>query len=172
MNVRTHTRWMRSSPSPSPIPSLSPSPGRCSHFYRGPLGQPDTVRKVRHSIEWHRFLGIPRKRRFLKSAEHIHGESPYPSVTSCEILYDIFMLMGLGMKTEHSSLSPSLLPSLPPSLSPSLPLSLPLSLPPSLSLSPGGRCYQGDQTEREWDVGRRGEWEKRTFPLQTSRGCR
>ena len=42
MNVRTHTRWMRSSP--SPIPSLSPSPGRRCHFYRGPLGQPDTVR--------------------------------------------------------------------------------------------------------------------------------
>ena len=44
MNVRTHTRWMWSSPSPSPIPSLSPSPGRRCHFYRGPLGQPDTVR--------------------------------------------------------------------------------------------------------------------------------
>ena len=42
MNVRTHTRWMRSSPSPSP--SLNTSPGRRCHFYRGPLGQPDTVR--------------------------------------------------------------------------------------------------------------------------------
>ena len=44
INVRAHTRWMRSSPSPSPSPSLSPSPGRRCHFYRGPLGQPDTVR--------------------------------------------------------------------------------------------------------------------------------
>ena len=134
MNVRTHTRWMRSSPSPSPIPSLDPSPGRRCHFYRGPLGQPDTVRtrtvsdarhasdtalpraadtrrtlsdtdeyqlrsirrvsgvrhcsgphcvglpcaacpmvcflqKACHSIEWHAFC---RKRRFLKSAEHIY----------------------------------------------------------------------------------------------------
>ena len=42
MNVCTHTRWMWSSPNPSP--SLSPSPGRRCHFYRGPLGQPDTVR--------------------------------------------------------------------------------------------------------------------------------
>ena len=42
MNVRTHTRLMRSSPNPSPSPS--PSPGRRCHFYRGPLGQPDTVR--------------------------------------------------------------------------------------------------------------------------------
>ena len=33
---------MRSSP--IPIPSLSPSLGRRCHFYRGPLGQPDTVR--------------------------------------------------------------------------------------------------------------------------------
>ena len=40
MNVRTHTRWMRSNPSPS----LSPSPGCRCHFYRGPLRQPDTVR--------------------------------------------------------------------------------------------------------------------------------
>ena len=44
MNVRTHTRWMRFSPSPSHSPSLSPSPGRRCHFHRGPLGQPDTVR--------------------------------------------------------------------------------------------------------------------------------
>ena len=44
MNVRTHTRWMRFSPSPSPSPSLSPSPGRRCHFYHGPLGQPNTVR--------------------------------------------------------------------------------------------------------------------------------
>ena len=35
MNVCRYTRWMRSSP--------SPSPGRRCHFYRGPLGQPDTV---------------------------------------------------------------------------------------------------------------------------------
>ena len=117
MNVRTHTRWMRSSPSPS----LSPSPGRCCNFYRGPLGQPDMVRArtvsdarhasdtalpraadtrrtlsetdeywprsirrvsgVKHCSGPHcvgllcaacptvRFLGIPRKRRFLKSAD-------------------------------------------------------------------------------------------------------
>ena len=44
MNVRTHTRWMRSSPNPNPSPSLSPSPGRRCHFYRNLLGQPDTVR--------------------------------------------------------------------------------------------------------------------------------
>ena len=123
MNVRTHTRWMRSSP--------SPSPGRRCHFYHGPLRQPDTVRTrtvsdARHASDtalpraadtrrtlsdtdeyWPRsirrvsgvrhcsgpqcvglpcaacpmvrFLGIPkkrsafyRKRRFLKSAEHIY----------------------------------------------------------------------------------------------------
>ena len=54
MNVRTHTRWMRSSPSPSP--SLSPSPGRRCHFYRGPVGQLDTVRTrtvsdARHALD-------------------------------------------------------------------------------------------------------------------------
>ena len=123
MNVRTLTRWMWSSPSPS----LSPSPGRRCRFYRGPLWQPDTVRTravsdarhasdtvlpraadkrrtlsdtdeyrprsirrvsgVRHCSGPHcvglpcaacpmvRFLGIPRKRRFLKSAEHNNNAS-------------------------------------------------------------------------------------------------
>ena len=34
--AHAHRRWMRSTP--------SPSPGRRCHFYRDPLGQPDTVR--------------------------------------------------------------------------------------------------------------------------------
>ena len=38
LNVRAHTRWMRSSHSPSL------SPGRRCHFYHDSLGQPDTVR--------------------------------------------------------------------------------------------------------------------------------
>ena len=123
MNVRTHTRWMRSSPSPS----LSPSPGRRCHFYHGPLGHPtrcgpeqcwtpDTRRiqrcrarptRVGHcrtptsigravsdacrasdTVRTHTVSGCPvqrvpwcafcRKRRFLKSAEHIHDVTrPY-----------------------------------------------------------------------------------------------
>ena len=49
MNVRTHKRWMRSSPRSSPSPSPLAQVGAAiptvgCHSYRDPLGQPDMVR--------------------------------------------------------------------------------------------------------------------------------
>ena len=71
MNVRTHTRWMRSNP--------SPSPGRRCRFYRGPLGQPNTVRTrtvsdARHASD----TALPRaadKRRTLSDTDEYRPSS-------------------------------------------------------------------------------------------------
>ena len=91
LNVRAHTRWMRSCSIPSP------SPGRCCHFDHDPLGQPDTVRAptvsdarhgsdtARQRVPWcaiyrkrailygtlsRKRSAFYRKRIFLKSAKH------------------------------------------------------------------------------------------------------